>query len=143
RTARDRTIWKRAVAQLDVDLVQRNARLLGRELREDGVHSGADVLRGTRDADGPVVAQLNVGGGGKSPGDPCGAGHSPTECQPIALHRADGRVSFRPPELLGTESEALHVMTGREWQLQGLVELRLVENAELGGIHLEPLRHLV
>src|SRR6266566_1883901 len=40
-------------------------------------------------------------------------------------------------------SQALHVMTGREWQLQGLVELRLVENAELDGIHLEPLRHLV
>ena len=41
-------------------------------------------------------------------------GHSPAERQPIALHRADFRVAFRPAKFFRAELKTLEVMTRRK-----------------------------
>ena len=81
--------------------------------------------------------------GGESCGDPRASGHSPAERQAVALHRADLGRALRPAELLRAEFKALEQMTRRERNAQPLVDLRLVENAELDRIDLELIGQFV
>ena len=113
------------------------------ELREDRVRAGADVLRAAGDAGRAVVAELDAGLGGKRAGDPGAAGHAPAERQAVALHRADLGRALRPAELFRAELEALEQMPRGERNAHRLVDLRLVEDAELDRVDLELIGQLV
>ena len=110
RATRDRARRKRGIAERHVDLLERHAGLLRGELREDGVRSGADILRAARDARRAVIAKLDAGLGWEAGGQPRAPRHPPAQCQAVALHRADPGRALGPAELLGAELEALEVM---------------------------------
>src|SRR6185369_13691013 len=94
RTTRDWTIRKRAVAQLNLDLFKWDAGLVRRELGQNRVSTGADVLRRTGNANGAIVAQLYVSLSCESSCDPCRPRHAPSQRQSVSLHRANSRVAF-------------------------------------------------
>ena len=103
RAARQRAFRQHRVAERYLDLFERHAGLLRGELRENGVHAGADVLRSTRNAGRAVIAELHARCGRESSGDPRTASHPPAQRQAVALHGANFRRAPGPAELLRAE----------------------------------------
>src|ERR1700689_4997983 len=81
--------------------------------------------------------QVHGGCGGHALGNPGTAGDTPTENQAVLLHRADLGRALRPTEFFGAHVETLDEVARREGQVLALVDLRLIQQAELDRIHVE------
>ena len=115
-----------------------------RELREDRVRAGADVLRAAGDARRAIVAQLDVRLGGKSRGDPRSTRPFPSRASSRRASSSRLRgFRFDQPNFSAPSFEALEIMARRERNAQSLVDLRLVEDAKSNGIDLELIGQFV
>ena len=72
-------------------------------LGEDGVGSGADVLRAAANAEAAIGAKLDRRGAGQAQGNPACAGQPPAENLAVAAHRADGWSALVPAEFFRAE----------------------------------------
>ena len=98
------------------------------EQRQNRVGSGADVLGGRGNPCRAVVAQLKADFGVKAIGNPSAANHAPTQCQAVALHRADFGVAVSPAEFFRAGIVTLDDMPRGKRQILAFVDLRFVEH---------------
>ena len=89
------------------------------KLRQDGVGSGADVLRGAGDAYRcRRRASCTLAAAANLAGYPRASRHSPAQGQAITLHRADARRALGPAKLFRPELEALDEVARGEREAQ-------------------------
>src|SRR5205085_9063624 len=103
RAAGNRPEWEIGFAELEGDLLERNAELFRRNLRERSVSAGAEIMRRALHGRSVVRAQDHLRCRTHLVRGISRRGHAPTDEQVAIAHRTRLRISFRPAELFRAE----------------------------------------
>src|SRR5438067_695403 len=137
RAAGNRPEWEIGFAELEGDLLERNAELFRRNLRERGVSAGAEIMRCALHGRSVVRAQDHLRCRTHLVRGISRRGHAPTDEQVAIAHRARLGIPFRPTEFLSAELIRLLEMLRAEWNVLRRMIVGMVRESQRDRIYLQ------
>ncbi len=137
RSALQRALRQRRVAELDADVVDRQAKHVGGDLRHDRVGAGADIGGGGRDLRVSVGSQHDADRGRHLQRLPDAGRHAPADQLAAVAHRARLRIALVPAERLRALPVAFAQLLAGIGQVLVLVAVGVALQPQLHRIDLE------